>query len=189
MGIFMNTNLLPLLCKNWWVLLLRGFCGVMFGLLALVWPGLTLVTLIFVYGAFAGADGITAILAAIRGGTIAPRWWLVLVGLFALAASAMAFFMPGVTALILLYIIGGWAVARGIFEIVGAIQLRKVLANELALILSGLLSVAFGILVFVHPGAGALSLVWLIGAYAMAAGLLCIALSLRLKRHLSAATT
>lgn len=182
----MNTNLLHLLGKNWWVLLLRGLCGIAFGLLAFAWPRITLVSLILLYGAFVGAEGFLEIIAAIRGGTVASRWWLAFAGVIALAACAVTFLAPGITALVLLYIIAAWAVAHGIFEVIGAIQLRKLIDNEWLLILSGLLSVAFGLCIFLWPGAGAISLIWLIGAYAIAAGILCVGLSFRLRRHSAA---
>lgn len=179
----MNAQLLQLLAKNWWLLLLRGLCGIVFGLLTLAWPGLTLVTLIFFYGAFVAVEGVVEIVAAFRGGSAAPRWWLALAGIVALGAAAATFLAPGVTALVLLYLIGGWAVARGVFEIIGAIQLRKEIDNEWLLIFSGAMSVLFGLCVFFWPGASALTLLWLIGAYAIVAGALCVALALRLRKH------
>lgn len=179
----MNTNLLNLLGKNWWVLLLRGICGILFGVLAFVWPGMTLLSLVLLYGIFVGAEGFLEILAAIRGGTVGSRWWLAFAGVIALMASAATFFAPAITSIVLLYIIAAWAVAHGIFEVIGAIQLRKLIDNEWLLILSGLLSVAFGLFVFARPAAGAISLIWAIGAYAIAAGILCIGLSFRLRKH------
>jgi len=179
----MNTTSLNLLGKNWWVLLLRGICGIIFGLLAFAWPGITLFTLILLYGVFVGVEGLLEIIAAIRGGTAKSRWWLALAGVIALAASAATFLAPGVTALVLLYIIAAWAVAHGVMEVIGAIQLRKLIDNEWLLVLSGLLSVGFGLCIFVWPGASAISLVWLIAAYAIAAGVLCILLSFRLRKH------
>jgi uncharacterized membrane protein HdeD (DUF308 family) len=179
----MNTNLLQLLSRNWWVLLLRGICGIVFGLLAFTWPGITLFSLVLLYGLFVGAEGILELIAAVRGGTVAPRWWLAFAGVIALLACFATFYAPGVTALVLLYIIAAWAVVHGIFEVVGAIQLRKQIDHEWMLIFSGILSVAFGIMAFMWPRATALSLVWMIGAYAMIAGILCIGLSFKLKKH------
>src|SRR5215831_17199994 len=91
----MNTSLLSLLSRNWWVLLLRGIAAVVFGVLAWFWPGVTLITLVLLYGVYAATDGILALVAAIKGGTVAPRWWLVLAGLFGLAAAAVTFLYPG----------------------------------------------------------------------------------------------
>jgi uncharacterized membrane protein HdeD (DUF308 family) len=171
------------LAQNWWLLLLRGIAAIVFGLLAFVWPGLTLVTLVLFYGAFALIDGVLAVIAAVKGGTPAPRWWLALVGVAGIAAGVLTFLWPGVTALVLLFFIAGWAIAVGVFEIVGAIRLRKEIDNEWLLIASGALSVLFGLAVLVMPGAGALALVWLIGAYAIVYGLILVWFALRLRKH------
>ena len=175
--------MLHALAKNWWLVLLRGIVAVLFGLLAFAMPGLTLVALVILYGAYALADGIFALAAAVGGREILPRWWLAIVGLFGVAAGLATFFWPGVTALVLILLIGTWTVAHGVMEIIGAIQLRKEIDNEWLLILSGLLSVLFGIFVLAQPGAGAVALVWLIATYAVAFGILMIALSLRLKNY------
>jgi uncharacterized membrane protein HdeD (DUF308 family) len=179
----LQTTLLRSLARNWWVLLLRGIAGVLFGLLAFAWPGITLLTLILFYGSFVAVIGVCEILSAIRGGTAAPRWWLALAGIIALLAAGATFLMPGVTALVLLYIIGGWAVMHGVFEVAGAIQLRREIDNEWALILSGIISILFGLCIFVWPRATALSLIWLIGFYAIIGGVLGIFLAFRLRRH------
>jgi uncharacterized membrane protein HdeD (DUF308 family) len=171
------------LAKNWWVLLLRGIAAIIFGLLALAWPGLTLLTLIQVYGAFALVDGVLAIIAAITGGAPAPRWWLAVVGLLGIATGLLMFMMPGLTAIVLLYFIAGWAIATGVFQIIGAINLRKEIDNEWFLILGGIVSVLFGVGVMMAPGAGALALLWVIGIYAVFLGGMFIALAFRLKKH------
>ena len=133
------------LAKNWWLLLLRGIAAIIFGVLAFAWPGLTLLTLILFYGAFALVDGVLAIIAAITGGAPAPRWWLAIVGLLGIAAGLLTFLMPGLSALVLLFFIAGWAIATGVLQIIGAIQLRKEIDNEWLLILGGVISVLFGI--------------------------------------------
>src|SRR5215475_1965017 len=122
--------LLPALAKHWWLLLLRGICAILFGVLAFVWPGITLLTLVLFYGAFALVDGVLAIAAAIMGGAPAPRWWLAIVGILGVGVGVLTFSMPGVTALVLLLFIAGWAIATGIFQIIGAIKLRKEIDNE-----------------------------------------------------------
>jgi uncharacterized membrane protein HdeD (DUF308 family) len=179
----LGSPMLHALAKNWWLLLLRGIAAIVFGVLTFVWPGLTLLTLIFIYGAFALTDGVIAIIAAITGGAPAPRWWLALVGLFGIAAGILTFMWPGITALVLLFFMAGWAIAIGVSQIIGAIQLRKEIDNEWLLILSGVVSVLFGIGVMLMPGAGALALIWVIGLYAIIAGVLYIALALKLKKH------
>ena len=172
--------------KNWWLLLLRGIAAIIFGLLAFAWPGLTLVTLILIYGAYALVDGVLAVIAAITGGAPGPRWWLAIIGLLGISAGLLTFLMPGVTAMVLLFFIAGWAIATGVFQIIGAIQLRKEIDNEWLLILGGVISVLFGIGVLVAPGAGALALVWVIGFYAVIEGVLFVAFAFRLKKHVPA---
>lgn len=175
--------ILQALAKKWWLLLLRGIVAVLFGILAFAWPGLTLVTLVIFYGAYALVDGIVALAAAFGGGETTPRWWLAIVGIAGIAAGLVTFYWPGITALVLITLIGAWILAHGVMEIIGAIKLRNEIDNEWLLILSGLLSVVVGIVVLAQPGAGALALVWLIAGYAVAFGILMIALSLRLKSH------
>ena len=169
--------------RHWWLILLRGICAILFGVLAFVWPGLTLLTLILLYGAFMLVDGVLALAAAIMGGAPAPRWWLALAGLFSVAAGLLAFLWPGITALVLLYFIAGWAIASGVMQIVGAIRLRKEIDNEWFLVAAGVLSVLFGILLFLQPGAGALASIFVIGAFAIAYGVAMVLFSLRLRRH------
>ena len=177
------SALLHGLAKNWWLLLLRGIAAVIFGVLAFAWPGLTLLTLILLYGAYALTDGVIAIIAAIKGNAPGGRWWLAIVGIVGIAVGALTFMLPGMTALILLYTMAGWAVAIGVFQIIGAIRLRKEIDNEWLLILSGTISVLFGLGVLLNPGAGALAIVWVIGTYAIIAGVLYIGLAFRLKKH------
>jgi uncharacterized membrane protein HdeD (DUF308 family) len=173
------------LAKRWWLILLRGVVAVAFGILAFAWPGLTLLTLVLLYGAFALADGVIALAAAVTGRGSAPTWWLVLVGILGIAAGVVSFMFPSMTALILILLIGGWAIAHGIIEIAAAIQLRKEIQNDWLLVLAGVLSVAFGFLVIAVPGAGALGLVWAIGAYSILFGILLIGFSLQVRKHQS----
>ncbi|SDR33462.1 Uncharacterized membrane protein HdeD, DUF308 family [Rhizobiales bacterium GAS191] len=182
------TPVVPLLlhglAKNWWLFLIRGIAAVVFGVLSFAWPGLTLVTLVLLYGAFALVDGASALLAAIMGKVSpTPRWWLAVIGILGIVAGVVTFIWPGLIALILLIFIAGWSIASGVFQIVGAIQLRKHIDNEWLLILSGALSIAFGVVLFLMPGAGALALIWLIASYAIVFGILTIAFSLRLRKH------
>src|SRR5688572_7968065 len=125
------------LAKNWWLLLLRGIAGIIFGVLAFIWPGITLLTLVIFYGAYALIDGVFAIMAAVRGGEAQSRWWLILIGILGIAAGLLAFLWPGITALVLALLIGAWSLIHGNFEIVGAIRIRKEIDNEWWLILSG----------------------------------------------------
>jgi uncharacterized membrane protein HdeD (DUF308 family) len=176
--------MLHALAKSWWLVLLRGIAGIVFGILAFIWPGLTLLTLILFYGAYALVDGVLALIAAFTGAAKpVPTWWLVVVGVLGILAGLLTFLWPGITALVLIFFIGGWAIAHGIFEIIGAIKLRKEIDNEWWLILAGALSVLFGIIVIAAPGAGALALLWVIGAYSLVFGILLVGLSLRLRKH------
>jgi len=181
-GIGLGAVMVHALAKNWWILLLRGLAAIIFGVLAFAWPGMTLLTLITFYGAYSLVDGVLAIVAAITGGAPAPRWWLAVVGLLGIATGLIVFVMPGLTALVLLYFIAGWAIATGVFQIVGAIRLRKEIDDEWYLILGGAVSVLFGIGVMMAPGAGALALLWVIGAYAVVMGVILVALAFRLKK-------
>jgi uncharacterized membrane protein HdeD (DUF308 family) len=179
--------MLNALAKNWWLVLLRGIAAIVFGVLAFVWPGLTLLTLVILYGAYALVDGIFSLIAAFSGGAKpVPTWWLIVIGLAGIAAGILTFLWPGITAFVLIIFIGAWAIVHGIFEIVGAIRLRKEIDNEWWLILAGALSVIFGLIVLIAPGAGALGLIWVIGAYSIVFGILLIGLSLRLRKHLPA---
>lgn len=173
------------LAENWWLLLLRGIAAIAFGILAFVWPGLTLLTLTYMWGFYAIADGVLALWAAIagRGGEIAPRWWLAVVGVAGILVGLLAFVYPGMTALVLLMFIATWAIVIGVLQIWGAIRLRREIEGEWLLGLSGLLSIAFGVIMFARPGAGALALVWLIGWFAILAGCVYIALAFQLRKH------
>ena len=115
-----DRPMLHALAQNWWLVLLRGVCAVIFGLLTFVLPGVTLATLILLYGAFVLVDGVTSLIAAIRGGAPAPRWWLAIVGLLGIAAGLLTFFYPGLTALVLLYFIAFWAIATGVMADTGS---------------------------------------------------------------------
>jgi uncharacterized membrane protein HdeD (DUF308 family) len=172
------------LARNWWVLALRGLCAIIFGILAFVWPGITLGALVLLYGVYALVDGILSIIAAVskREGSGLPWWALLLQGLLGIAAGIVTFAWPGITALFLLFLIAAWAIVTGIFAIIAAIRLRKEIQGEFWLALSGILSVVFGVLLFVRPGAGALTVVWLIGSYAIFFGILLLVLAFRLKR-------
>jgi uncharacterized membrane protein HdeD (DUF308 family) len=174
---------LPVLSRNWWMLALRGLAAIVFGVLAFVWPDITLFALVLLFGAYMLVDGIFAIVAAVRAAGREARWWLLLIeGVLGVLAGLVAAFWPGLTALALLYFIAAWAIVTGILEIVAAIRLRREIEGEWALGLSGVLSVLFGVLLAVIPApAGLLSLVWLIGAYALAFGVLLLVLAFRVR--------
>jgi uncharacterized membrane protein HdeD (DUF308 family) len=170
------------LAQNWWAILLRGVCAVLFGLGAFVWPGVTLAVLVLLYGAYALVDGVLAVAWALIGRRPgAFPWGVLLAGLGGIAIGVLTFLWPGLTALALLYLIAAWALVRGVFEIIAAFHLRREIEHEWFLGLSGLLSVVLGVLLVAAPGAGALALLWWIGAFAIAFGVLTIILGVRLK--------
>ena len=170
------------LARHWWAIALRGIAAVVFGILAFVWPGMTLAVLVVLFGAYALVDGILGLLTALRGET-EHRLALAVEGVVSVLAGLAAFAWPGLTALVLLYIIAFWAIVTGVLEIVAAIRLRSIITNELGLIIGGALSVLFGFVLLVAPGAGALAVVFLIGAYAIVFGLALLGLAWRLRAH------
>jgi uncharacterized membrane protein HdeD (DUF308 family) len=170
-----------LFAYSWWLLALRGLLGIAFGIAALAWPGLTLIVLVALFGAYALIDGLVAILSVLRHQE-RGRWLVVLVeGLLGVAAGVVAFTVPGITAVALVLVIGAWAVLTGIMEIAAAIRLRREMENEWLLGLAGILSLVFGAAVIVFPGAGAIALVTLIGAYSIVFGVLMLLLGLQLR--------
>ena len=172
--------MLTTLAEYWWTLVLRGVAAVIFGILAYVWPGITFTVLVLFFGAYALWDGVFALIAAFR--TQAERRWpLVLEGLVGIAAGVLTFIWPGAATLALLIIIGAWAFVTGIFEIVAAIRLREEIEGEWLLLVSGLLSVLFGIAIAIWPAAGLVAVTWLIGAYSIVFGILLIVLGFRLR--------
>lgn len=173
------------LAMGWKSLLLRGICAIIFGAIAVAAPIATLGTLIWLFAAFALVDGVFALAAAISGRmkAYAPTWWLVLVGVFSIGAGLTIFAYPALSALLMLTFIGVWAVFRGVFEIVGAVQLRKIIKNEWALIFGGLIDIAFGAYVLAFPGRGALAMVVVLGIFALISGGSLVALAMRLKKH------
>jgi uncharacterized membrane protein HdeD (DUF308 family) len=168
--------------RYWWVLALRGALAVLFGVLLFAWPALGLVVLVALFGAYALVDGVLALAAALgQGEDRGHRGAQLLEGVVGVLAGLAALVWPGMTALVLLYIIAAWAIVTGLAEIVAAVRLRAVIDNELWLGLGGLLSILFGLYLIVLPGAGALAVAWLIGVYAVLFGLALIALALRLR--------
>ena len=178
-------GLLSSLAENWWLLLLRGIAAIVFGVLAFFWPGLTLVTMTLLWGTYALMDGIIAIWAAFNasGGDAGPRWWLGLSGVAGILAGFVTFYYTGTTTLLLLMFIAAWAIIIGALQIWGAIALRKVLQQEWLLILNGVLSIAFGVVLLAQPGTGALALAWTIAWYAIFFGCLYVALAFKLKQY------
>jgi len=180
--------MLETLKTGWWLLVLRGIAALLFGVLAFVYPGMTAQVLVILFGVYALINGIFTLALAIRAPKGTPGiGTLVLLGLLGIAAGLVTFFYPGITAISLLAVIAAWAVVTGIFEIAVAIKLRQQLSNEWMLILSGVLSVVFGVLVVLMPNARALSIIWLIGIYAILFGITMLAVAFKLKGFVSQA--
>jgi uncharacterized membrane protein HdeD (DUF308 family) len=180
---FAARPLLHALAQNWWVFLLRGLSAVVLGVLTFVWPAVTFATLVLLFGAYALIDGVLAVIAAVTGHTVTPRWWLAIVGIAGIAAGLLTFARPDLAAAALLLVIAVWAFASGAMQIIGAIQLRKEIDNEWLLILSGLLSIIFGAILLLRPAVATLALILTIGTFAILYGLLLIAFAIRLKGH------
>ena len=173
--------MLDKIARNWWLYAVRGLVAVIFGTLALIWPEQAKVVLVLLFGAYVLVDGSFAAIAGIASYRYFELWWAVLLeGVAGIIVGLLTFFWPNITGLVLVYFVAAWALITGVFEIWAASQLRRLIMGEWALILSGLLSILFGVLLFVFPGAGAVSLVWLIGIYAIFYGILLVLLAFRL---------
>jgi len=173
-----DQNIAAVFFRHWWVLLLRGLIAIAFGILTWFQPGISLSALVLLFGVYTLADGILGVWSAVTGRKENEGWWaLLLWGLLGIGVGILTFLAPGITALALLFYIAVWAVATGVLQIVVAIRLRKEIEGEWMLILAGLASVVFGVLLMAQPGAGALALLWLIGAYAVIFGVLLVILA------------
>lgn len=176
--------LIDVLKRNWWALAIRGVLGVTFGVLVLFYPAAAVVVLVLLFGAYAAVDGIFAIVAALLAAKAHERWWpFVFEGVVGLAIGAIIFYRPGMTAFALYLLIAAWAIVTGIFEIVAAIRVRAAIANEILLLIGGVASILFGVLMVVFPMVGWLAIVWLIGFYAILFGVLMIGFALRVRSH------
>jgi uncharacterized membrane protein HdeD (DUF308 family) len=163
-------------------LLIRGIVGVVIGVIAIFWPGVTIAALVVIFGVYAVIDGVTNLILGLTYTAEHDRSRAhVLQGIVGIVAGVLTFIWPVVTAFALVVFIGAWAIVTGIFEIVAAIRLRKVIRGEWMLAFSGVLSLVFGVLVFAFPGAGAVGISWILGAYALAGGLVLIVLGIRLR--------
>jgi uncharacterized membrane protein HdeD (DUF308 family) len=168
---------------------LRGAVAMLFGVLALVWPGLTLLWLVALFAAFALLGGGASVVGAFQNRKSDDHWWLaLLLGLVSLGAGVIAIIHPALTALVLVLLMGANAIATGVLDIALAVRLRREIRGEWVLVLAGLISIAFGVLVFLFPDAGALAMVWLISFYAIAIGILLLVAAWRLRRHPEAAS-
>jgi len=174
--------MLSLYARTWWAVGLRGLVSVVFGVLALIWPQIAVEALVLLVSVYVLIDGIFILISALNGRKEHRRWWVVLIeGIASIALGIIAIVWLGLTALTLVLLIAGWAIATGILEIAGAILLREELTGEWLLAISGVLSLILGVLLAAQPRAGALAVVWLIGTYAILFGVALIVLAFRLR--------
>jgi uncharacterized membrane protein HdeD (DUF308 family) len=171
------------LARWWWTFILRGVAAILFGILALLWPGLAIEVLVLLFAAWALVDGAFTVITGIRTRDTDRSWWLeILQGVVGVAAGIIAIVLPlEVVTTALVLVIAAWAVLTGVIEIVLAIRLRRVIRGELWMALAGVASILFAVVLVLFPAAGALSLVWLIGAFAIAFGIFAIGLGWRLR--------
>jgi len=172
--------LTTLAAQNWGLFILRGIFALILGVLAFAVPGPTLAALILVFAWYSLIDGVVAIGAGL-GAPGRPRWMIVLGGIVAIGIGVYTLFNPGVTAIALVLLIGAWSIVRGVAEVATAVQLRKMIEGEWLYIISGVVSVLFGAFLIVAPGAGALAVLWLIGYYAIFAGVMYLLVGWRLR--------
>ena len=168
--------------QAWGWVALRGVIAVLFGALALAMPSITLAILVMFWGAYAVVDGVVALNVGFRikdSGT--PMWALVILGLLGIAAGVIALMWPGLTSLTMVLIIGLWAVAIGVLQIMAAIRFRRHIEGEWLHALSGVLSLVFGFALIFRPSMGAVALAWIIGGFAILFGLVLISMAFRLR--------
>ena len=178
--------MLERLSRYWWVFVVRGIFAIFFGILAYAWPGITLATLIIFFGVYVLIDGILLVIKTIGNwGERDDRWLLLLEGLLGIGIGVITFVAPGITAVALVFFIAAWSLATGVLEIAVAIRLREEIQGEGWMILSGIASIVFAVLVMFFPGAGALGLLWLIAGYAIIFGVMLVILGIKLRGHRS----
>jgi uncharacterized membrane protein HdeD (DUF308 family) len=170
------------LARNWWSLVIRGVLAILLGIMTFAWPGITLTVLVFLFAGYALVDGVVSIAGAVRAAEAHERWGaLLLEGIVGIAAAAVTIAWPAITALALVWVIAAWAIITGVFELVAAIRLRKHISGEWLLVLGGLASVAFGVLILIAPLAGALVIALWFGVYCVVFGVVLVALGVRLR--------
>jgi uncharacterized membrane protein HdeD (DUF308 family) len=186
----MQNTAVQIVQRNWWIMALRGLFAIIFGLIALLVPRIALLAFIYVFAAYALVDGGVAVITAIQERDLLYRWgWVLFEGILSILVGIIAFANPNLTALALLYIIAIYAFVTGVMEIAAAFALRELVSRDWALALAGILSIVFAILLFIYPSAGILSLLWLVGIYAIVFGILFIIRAFQLRSWASSVTT
>ncbi|HKZ73951.1 MAG TPA: HdeD family acid-resistance protein [Steroidobacteraceae bacterium] len=167
------------LLDQWWVMVVRGVLAILFAVLALAWPQITWIVLLALFAALAITEGVASLVAAVRARDWGWRFWY---GVLSLAIGVVTIIWPGPASLALLIWIAAWAITRGIFDIAAAITLRKEIRYEWLLVLSGLISIAFGVFLVVWPLAGMFAVVGVVAAFAIFSGVLLISSGLRQRK-------
>lgn len=170
--------------KYWWAFLLRGIAAIAFGVMAVVWPSATLQVLVWFFGAYVLVDGVSLLTSLIAGDPIARRngWSVALMGAISIVFGITSFIWSDAVALSLMYVIAFWAITTGLLQVSAAILFRREIKDELWLALGGIASVIFGIVLVLFPGAGLLSLVWLVAVWSIVFGVANIGFSFRLRQ-------
>ena len=176
--------MLEILSRSWWLFAIRGFAAITFGVLAILWPGLTLVVLIALFAAYALVDGLSLLASLARGGVRRrPGWVVGIMGVIGIAAGIGAIVWPGITALALLYIVAFWSIALGILQLWAAITLRGEITGELWMAIGGAIAIIFGLFLAVFPGSGLLSVIWLLAIWSILFGISSLLLATRVRGH------
>ena len=174
--------MLGLVARDWWVFAIRGIAALVFGILAFIRPEATLTVLVVLFGAYVLVDGVSLLVALARGDKLARRhgWAVAIMGVLGIVVGLVTFVWPDLTALSLLYLVAFWAITTGTFQVIAAIQLRREIDNEFWMALGGVASIVFGVLLVASPGAGLISLVWLVGLWSVVFGVSSLGLAYRL---------
>ena len=182
-------NLASILSRGWWLMLLRGLVAIGFGILVFAKPQMSVLILVYLFGVYVLVEGILGVSVAIQARHELNSWGVLLLwGLLGVAVGILAFVKPDITALALLFYIALWAIATGVLEIAAAIRLREVIKNEWLLILAGLVSVAFGVILIARPEPGALAVLALIGGYAIVFGVLVVIFAFKIRSFVNKVT-
>ncbi len=183
MNIGNRAPLLGLLGRSWWILLVDGILGIIFGIIAMTRPLAMATALVWTMGVFAIAEGITSLLALFDKGHGVSRGWLVFYALLSLGFGALALFKPVGVASVLLYLLAAWLIVGGIYRIVFAVRVRKEIKGEWLIIVSGLLAIALGVLFALNPLAGMAVTTWWIGLLALIYGIFQIIAAFKLRKY------
>lgn len=177
-----TNRVTSVIANRWWAVVIRGVAAILFGIITFARPGTSLLAIAVVFGIYALADGVLDMVFAWRRAHEGRRWgWLVFEGLIGIGAGLLALMWPDLTAVALLVVIAVWAIVTGVAEIFAAIRLRRHIQGEWMLATGGVLSILVGAMLLLFPGVGILTLLAIIGAYAIVFGVLLVMLGVRLR--------